>query len=124
MSTQEAGALLFGVVLGWQLYFTNRYRSGHGLQDLVTIVGAIGGAAILDLFPAGTDLFAYYGIGLAIGFFLYFLILVGMVTKSPSFGVEWFLDGRRAKPADTDVIPEGTATTVAAMSARSGKIPG
>ena len=114
---QEVGALCFGLIIGWQLYAINRYRTdGFGLGDLATIVGAIGGAAILDLFPAGTDLFGYYGLGLAIGFFTYFLILVGMVMKSKQFDINWFLDGRRVKPAADQVIPEGTATTVRPMA--------
>ena len=113
---QLLGAGCFGAVIGWYLYFLNRYRGGDvGLGDLVTVVGAIGGAAILALFPAESDLFGAYGLGLAIGFFGYFLVLVGLVRRSPSFGVEWFLDGRRKRPAADEVIPEGTALTVRAM---------
>lgn len=115
------GAGAFGLIIGWNLYAINRYRTDKvGIGDLATIVGAIGGAAILDLFPAGTDLFAAYGIGLAVGFFSYFGVLVYLVKKSPEFDRKWFLDGRRKKPADDEVIPEGTAVTVHPMVARSG----
>ncbi len=121
-TVQAVGAGAFGVIIGWNLYWINRYRSdGVGLGDLATIVGAIGGAAILDLFPAGTDLFAAYGIGLLIGFFAYFGVLVVLVRKSPEFDKNWFLDGRRVKPKDSEVIPEGTATTVHAMLAKANK---
>ena len=77
---QLFGAGGFGAVIGWYLFFLNRYRTGEiGLADLVTVIGAIGGAAILAIFPAKSDLFGAYGIGLAVGFFGYFLVLVVLV---------------------------------------------
>jgi hypothetical protein len=125
-TVQAIGAGAFGLIIGWNLYAINRYRTDKvGLGDLATIVGAIGGAAILDLFPAGSDLFAAYGIGLAVGFFAYFLVLVGMVRKSDEFGLNWFLDGRRKEPAKGEVIPEGTAVTVHPMGDKPDpEIPG
>jgi hypothetical protein len=99
MTLQQWGALCFGLILGWFLYFINRYRTGDiQFSDLATVIGAIGGAAVLSLFPAGTDLFGAYGIGLAIGFFSYFVILLGLVGKSNNFNADWFLDGRRKNP--------------------------
>ena len=59
---------LFGVVLGWNLYFINRYRKDVVLGDLASVVGAIGGAAVLALFGSGTEPSPAYGIGLAVGF--------------------------------------------------------
>ncbi len=116
---QVIGAGAFGLIIGWNLYAINRYRSDKvGIGDLATIVGAVGGAAILDLFPAGGDLFAAYGIGLALGFFAYFLVLVYLVAKAPEFDGKWFLDGRRKKPATDEVIPDGTAVTVHPMASR------
>jgi hypothetical protein len=113
---QLLGAGGFGAVLGWYLFFLNRYRTGDvGLEDLVTVVGALGGAAILALFPAKSDLFGAYGIGLALGFFGYFIVLVVLVRRSGSFGSEWFLDGRRKRPAADEVVPEATAVTVRPM---------
>lgn len=78
----------------------DRYRTGDvKVTDLVTIIGAIGGAAVLKLFPAGTDLFGWYGLGLAAGFFLYFVVLLIMVARSNGdFTVTWFLDGRHKEP--------------------------
>jgi hypothetical protein len=113
---QLLGAGGFGAILGWFLYYTNRYRKADvQLTDLVTVIGALGGAAIMALFPAKTDLFGAYGIGLFCGFFGYFVTLMILVATSPSFDWEWFLDGRRTKPNADQVIPEGTATTVRAM---------
>jgi hypothetical protein len=115
-TVQMLGAGLFGAVLGWQLYAIGRYRTGsRSLKDLGAIVGGIGGAAILNLFPAQSDLFGAYGIGLAVGFFAYFVALLVMVSRSDKFGVEWFLDGRRTRATGKEVIPPGTATTVAPM---------
>ncbi len=92
------GAFAFGAVLGWFLYFLNRYRKEVTLADLTTVVGAVGGAAILALFPAKTDLFGAYGVGLAVGFFGYFAVLVRLVLKSDNFGLDYLIDGRRRSP--------------------------
>jgi hypothetical protein len=63
------GAAAFGFVLRWNVYFVNRYRTDQiALSNLASLVGVIGGAAVLALFPAGTRLFGAYGIGLALGF--------------------------------------------------------
>ena len=121
---QLLGAGGFGALIGWYVYYVNRYRKADvQLGDIVTLVGAIGGAAILTLFPAKTDLFGAYGIGLAVGFFGYFLALLIMVRVSDKFAVEWFLDGRRKKPEADEIIPPGTADTVRPMDDRGG-LPG
>lgn len=106
MTWAESGGLGFGLVIGWFLYFVNRYRrSEASFTDITTVLGAVGGAAVTSLFGAGTTLFGAYGVGLAIGFFSYFLILVVMVGMSKNFGVDYFLDGRRKTPGDGEAIP-------------------
>lgn len=92
---QLIGAGAFGAVIGWYVYYINRWRKDDvQLSDIVTLVGAIGGGAVLALFPAKSDLFGAYGIGLAAGFFLYFMVLVLMVKKADGFTAAWFIDGR------------------------------
>src|SRR6476661_2757184 len=91
---QLLGAGGFGLVLGWYLYYINRYRSGEvQTSDLVSVISALGGGTVVALFPARTDMFGAYGIGLAVGFFGYLLVLWVMVLRSPNFTVDWFLDG-------------------------------
>lgn len=120
-TVQVIGAGAFGLIIGWNLYAINRYRTDAvGIGDLAAIVGAIGGAAILDLFPAGTDLFAGYGIGLAVGFFSYFGVLACLVRKSDEFDRNWFLDGRRKGLKADEMIPEEMAGTVHPMADRPG----
>lgn len=97
-SVQEWGAFGFGAVVGWFTYFVNRHRKEEvSLADVATIVGALGGAAVLALFPAKSDLFGAYGLGLAAGFFGYFALLFLLVRRSPRWTLEWFLDGRKPK---------------------------
>ena len=80
---QLLGAGGFGMLIGWYVYMINRYRKTDvQLSDLVTLVGVIGGGAILGIFKAGSDLFGAYGIGLASGFFLYFILLLIFVGIS------------------------------------------
>lgn len=70
------GAALFGVVVGWIAYRTLR-RSGEAvaLSDIATVIGAVGGAAITGIFDDEKS-FAWYSIGLFVGFFGYLLVSV------------------------------------------------
>ncbi|GAA3237767.1 hypothetical protein [Actinocorallia longicatena] len=108
MTFVQFGALAFGMVIGWFTYFVNRYRQTVGLADVATIIGALGGGAILTLFPEESELFAAYGIGLALGFFGYFGLLLLLVRKTDGFTTAWFLDGRAPKLGDDE--RDGTGT--------------
>ena len=102
---QMLGAGGFGAIVGWYVYYINRHRQEDvQFSDLVTVIGIIGGTAILQLFPERTDLFGAYGIGLFIGFFGYFLSLLIMVGISQNFNVDWFLDGRSRKPTTSQQV--------------------
>ena len=107
---QKIGAGAFGAVVGWYVYYINRWRKDDvQLSDIVTLIGAVGGAAVMALFPEKTDLFGAYGIGLASGFFLYFFILVVLVNKAPGFSAAWFLDGRAPALTADEIKTEGKA---------------
>ncbi|HWH00155.1 MAG TPA: hypothetical protein VNV66_12725 [Pilimelia sp.] len=95
MTMLQWGAFAFGAVLGWFTSVVNRHRTEVRIADVASIVGALGGAAVLALFPAETDLFAAYGLGLATGFFGYFVLLVLLVLSQRGWTMAWFLDGRR-----------------------------
>lgn len=115
------GAVGFGMLIGWYVYYINRYRKGDvQLSDIVTVIGVLGGAGITALFPAGSELFAGYGLGLAIGFFGYFLVLVILVGISKNFNADWFLDGRRKKLAGDEEIPGEVTPTARALGGGSG----
>ncbi|MBB6255216.1 hypothetical protein [Nitrospirillum iridis] len=99
MDWKIGGAIAFGAVIGWYLYFINRYRKGDvSLGDITTVIGVIGGAAVLSVFDKGTDVFGAYGVGLAVGFFGYFLVLIFLVRRSSGFNFDYFIDGRRPNP--------------------------
>lgn len=99
------GTGAFGAVIGWLLYFLNRHRGDEvRLADLVTVIGAIGGSAVLALFPAGSELFGAYGIGLFAGFFGYLATLAILVSVSENFDREWFIDGRHNAPAEDQAV--------------------
>jgi hypothetical protein len=122
-SFQLWGAGLFGAILGWYLYYVNRYRKGDvQLGDFATVLGAIGGGAVTALFDAKTDLFGAYGIGLGIGFFGYFILLLVFVliskARGGNFNLEWFLDGRCKLPDGTQGYPPN-ATGRGAMEDRN-----
>lgn len=118
------GAGGFGFLIGWYVYMINRYRKSEvQMSDVVTLVGVLGGAGITALFPAGTALFGAYGIGLALGFVTYFVLLLLMVGVSSNFTVDWFLDGRRKAPAQGEIIPPGSAETMRPMGEGGGGGP-
>jgi hypothetical protein len=67
------GGFSFGLIIGylaWHVARPGEPNTELNIKTLFGIIGALGGAVILTLFPAGTDLFSTYSIGLAIGFFL------------------------------------------------------
>jgi hypothetical protein len=102
---QLVGAGCFGLLVGWYVYYVNRHRRGDvQLTDVGTLIGVIGGGAVLTLFPEESDLFGAYGIGLAVGFFGYFGFLLYLRRKA-GFPWAWFLDGRRPELADREVAP-------------------
>lgn len=68
------GAFCFGLVVGWVTYRTLRRTKTKGLSDIATVIGSIGGAAVLSLFPEEAEAFQAYSIGLAIGFFMYLFV--------------------------------------------------
>ncbi len=112
------GAGAFGFLIGWYVYYINRYRKADvQLSDLVTLLGVIGGGAVTTLFKAESPLFGAYGIGLGLGFFTYFIVLIFLVGISKNFNTDWFLDGRRKKVANDEFIPEYVNPTVAPMEA-------
>lgn len=91
---QELGAFGFGATAGWYLYYVNRWRSDTvKVTDVATVFAAIGGGAVTALFPAGTDLFGAYGIGLAVGFFGYLVLLMFLVRRSARYDRDFFIDG-------------------------------
>lgn len=108
---QLLGAGGFGILVGWYVYYINRHRTDEvRFADLVSVIGAIGGGAVLALFPAGTDLFGAYGVGLFIGFFGYLLVLVVLVGISKNFGIDYFIDGRKKRLAENEEIEKGPAS--------------
>lgn len=114
---QLLGAAGFGAIIGWYVYYINRYRKGDvAFSDITTVIGIIGGGLIVSLFPAQSDLFGAYGIGLFVGFFGYYLVLVVSVQISRNFNVDWFLDGRRKQLAADEMIPGEVRGTVGAMN--------
>src|SRR5687767_1901864 len=92
---QKIGAGAFGAVVGWYVYYINRWRKDDvQLSDIVTLIGAVGGAAVLSLFPVKPDLCGANGIGLASEFCLYFAIPVILVNKAPGLNPGWYIDRR------------------------------
>jgi uncharacterized membrane protein YeaQ/YmgE (transglycosylase-associated protein family) len=81
MSFSGIGAVAFGLVIGWITYRTLRRREGAALlSDIATVIGAVGGAAVVALFQSG-ELFGLYSIGLAVGFFAYLIVSVTLYGK-------------------------------------------
>jgi len=68
------GALLFGLVIGWVTYRTlRRSKEQVGLSDIAAVIGAVGGGTVTKLYD-DAEMFGWYSLGLAIGFFGYFVV--------------------------------------------------
>ena len=76
MNNISAGALCFGLVVGWVVYRTLRRRGDQAaLSDIATVIGAVGGGVVTAIFKS-ENLFGWYSIGLAIGFFFYLIVML------------------------------------------------
>jgi hypothetical protein len=83
MTVISLGALLFGVVIGWVTYRTlRRQKEAVALSNIATVIAAVGGAAVTALFKS-EELFAWYCIGLFLGFLAY--LIVGIARRD----VDW-----------------------------------
>ena len=71
MAVVSSGAFWFGLVIGYVTYRTLQHKRDVGISDIAAVIAAVGGAAIVTLFPVDSSRFDNYAIGLAIGFFLY-----------------------------------------------------
>jgi len=103
----NVGAFCFGLVVGWITYRTLRRTKPTGLSDISTVIGAVGGAAVISLFPKEGGAFSSYCIGLAVGFFGY-LIVAGVIdaraTRNKSFkAVSKWLGGEPVDETSSDV---------------------
>lgn len=85
MNVEVIGALCFGFVVGWVTYRTLR-RTGEtvAISNIATVIGAVGGAAVVALYTK--ELFAWYSIGLAFGFFTYLILGNTVFKNSPWLG--------------------------------------
>ena len=96
MEIMEIGGVCFGLVVGWVTYRTLHRREGSAaISDLTTVIGAIGGGAVTALWEG--DLFGWYALGLAIGFFAYLTAALAIEGRQ-AMG----LDGRM----DADKLPD------------------
>lgn len=104
----NVGALCFGVVIGWITYRTlRRKEGGAAVSDIAAVIGAIGGAGITALFDAQAS-FSSYCIGLAGGFFGYFIVglFVGKgkadswMMDANTSGSSWMGENERVVPQD------------------------
>ena len=81
VTVQFIGGIAFGGVVGWITYFILRRAQPKAISDLSTIIGILGGATIVGLFNPTGATFAGYAIGLAGGFFGFFVMYLKMVGK-------------------------------------------
>ena len=70
----QIGALCFGIVIGYITYRTLARAEKTAISDLAAVIGAVGGAAVTGLFDPGTEMFAWYAIGLLVGMSVFFLL--------------------------------------------------
>jgi hypothetical protein len=91
------GAILFGLVIGWVTYRTLRRSTEQvGLSDIASVIGAVGGATVTKLYD-DAEMFGWYSIGLASGFFGYFVTALSLEGKNVSgwMGVQGDPPGQR-----------------------------
>jgi hypothetical protein len=73
--SQIAGCVCFGTVIGWVLRYVLVFSKEVTIASMSSIVSAVGGGAITALFDAKGEMFSFYSIGLALGYFTHVLLL-------------------------------------------------
>jgi Ca2+/H+ antiporter len=118
------GSIGFGMVIGWITYYTMRKNTKERtLADLTVIITALIGPAVMAVFPAPVaetkqTMFGYYGIGLAIGFFLYYVIFVLFLWKAPKKLLDSMFATQVAKEDGTVVKVRDTGNMMGEGEAR------
>jgi hypothetical protein len=118
------GSIGFGMVIGWITYYTMRKNTKERtLADITVIISALIGPAVLAVFPAPTDasrqtMFGYYGIGLAIGFFLYYILFVLMLWKAPAKILNAMIGSQAVTAAEG--VPQMAGTNIMGDAGKSG----
>jgi hypothetical protein len=86
----RVGALAFGLVIGWVTYRTLRRSTEQAaISDIASVIAAVGGGAVTALFD-DSELFGWYAVGLAAGFFVY--LAVGVALEGKESAGRWMLD--------------------------------
>lgn len=79
------GPFCFGLVIGWVTYRTLRRKAeAVALGDIASVLGAVGGATVIALFK--NSAFDSYCVGLAVGFFAYFITGAWIGRKKDAAG--------------------------------------
>ncbi|NUR61402.1 MAG: hypothetical protein HOV87_22480 [Catenulispora sp.] len=72
MHVLTIGVVCFGLLVGYITYRTLiRSTAQAAINDLATVVGAVGGGAVTAIVDPKSDLFGWYAIGLLAGFIIY-----------------------------------------------------
>ena len=93
-----SGAFWFGIVIGFVTYRTLQHSANSGISDIAAVIGAVGGGAVLALFPVDSRRFDWYAIGLAIGFFFYLALSLTIASRVGSSAAKEFLGRDVTRP--------------------------
>ncbi len=96
----NCGGFCFGAVTGWITRYTLAYTKEVTISSLSSVLAAVGGAAITNIFAKGSSTFALYCVGLAVAFFIYVALYdidpkTGQIIRRT--GVESPPDGTKAE---------------------------
>lgn len=68
-----------GFVFGYLLYYAVRHTSEFNIDLLSSAIGAVGGGVVIALFGETKGWIGPYGIGLACGFLVYFVLCLILI---------------------------------------------
>jgi hypothetical protein len=83
MSMVEWGILCTGLVFGFLLFYAVRRTPKFNVESLSTVAGALGGATVIGWLGKSEGWVGPYGIGLALGFFVYFAWATLLIVCCP-----------------------------------------
>ena len=116
----SAGAVCFGIVIGYITYRTLVRKGSAVITDIAGVIAAVGGGTVTVWFDqSGGDSFAYYSIGLLGGMILYYLQFLVTNNRKEVADLLTTQDGRMRAPA----APGGTPDERDAIEEATGHNP-
>jgi hypothetical protein len=76
------GIFSIGIVFGYLLWYAVKHTKEFNIELLSTAIGAVGSGPLISLVGKDENLIGPYGLGLFVGFIVYFVVSMKLTSKT------------------------------------------